>query len=342
MPHPDLNGAIDAELLDRYLASECTAEEVGAVQRWLSADSSRERLLQTLTRLPARPGAPPPLAGGNPDRAWRGLVTRIDLHGSHTDGSSRVSRPRGPHSATRQVSALWYGTILGVACLAAALFMLGDRLRFGVGSQSSRNTAVTTYMSKPGERLGVTLHDGTRVTLAPASTMTVDGRTVTLLGQALFTVTHHDARPFIVRSGDVTTRVLGTVFGVQAYADDPVARVVVAEGRVAVGATVLSNGDIATVAASRVDVRHDAERVAAWTAFAQGTLVVDAQTLAEAAPQIGRWLGIHVRVEGAAASRQMSITLRDQSVREVFDLISMLTHTDYTQRGDTVSFRVRE
>lgn len=62
-----------------------------------------------------------------------------------------------------------------------------------------------------------TLPDGTRVTLAPHSSLTYsegDCRNVEMQGKIYFQVRHDEAHPFDVRGGDAHVRVLGTQFEV--------------------------------------------------------------------------------------------------------------------------------
>jgi transmembrane sensor len=61
-------------------------------------------------------------------------------------------------------------------------------------------------------------------------------REVTLLGEAFFEVAPLPGQPFIVYSGRLHTRVLGTSFNVKAYQDDPHIQVTVFSGKVNVNA----------------------------------------------------------------------------------------------------------
>lgn len=85
-----------------------------------------------------------------------------------------------------------------------------------------------------------TLPDGTRVTLAPHSSLTYsegDCRNVEMQGKIYFQVRHDEAHPFDVRGGDAHVRVLGTQFEVDDRASSasqsaPSASVFVTGGRV--------------------------------------------------------------------------------------------------------------
>jgi len=98
-------------------------------------------------------------------------------------------------------------------------------------------TRPPTYQTDVGEQRVITLEDQSIVRLNSRSKLQVrllpSLREVRLLeGQALFEVAHDSARPFIVRSGDVAVRAVGTQFDVNRRESGTVVTVV--EGRVKV------------------------------------------------------------------------------------------------------------
>lgn len=86
----------------------------------------------------------------------------------------------------------------------------------------------------------IDLPDRSTITLYPNSRVSYEERfagnkrEVFLSGKAQFTVTKNAARPFYVYANGLTTKVLGTQFTVQAYADATDVKVVVRSGKVAV------------------------------------------------------------------------------------------------------------
>ncbi|MBC8151761.1 MAG: FecR domain-containing protein, partial [Bacteroidetes bacterium] len=86
----------------------------------------------------------------------------------------------------------------------------------------------------------ITLPDGSRMTLLPTSqasyppAFSQTKREVHLRGEAIFAVVHDSRRPFLVLSGPLITRVLGTRFRVRALPGDSRITVSVQSGRVSV------------------------------------------------------------------------------------------------------------
>lgn len=96
-----------------------------------------------------------------------------------------------------------------------------------------------TYATDIGEQRTVTLEDGSIVKLNSSSRFTVrmspERRQIDLVsGQALFEVAHETARPFIVKSGEVAVRAVGTQFDVNQRRSGTIVTVI--EGRVKVDA----------------------------------------------------------------------------------------------------------
>ncbi|WP_044002466.1 FecR family protein [Hymenobacter swuensis] len=94
------------------------------------------------------------------------------------------------------------------------------------------------YTTGIGEQRQLVLPDHSRVWLRPNSSLTWQAagqdREVRLRGEAFFAVTKDPAHPFVVRTGAVAVRVLGTSFLVKAYPQLPTTTVLVRTGRVQV------------------------------------------------------------------------------------------------------------
>lgn len=96
-----------------------------------------------------------------------------------------------------------------------------------------------THTTGRGQQAVITLQDGSIVKLNNSSAIsfperfTNGKREITLQGEAFFEVKRDPEKPFIVRTGDLTTAVLGTSFNICAYQRKPI-EVTVKTGRVVV------------------------------------------------------------------------------------------------------------
>jgi len=208
------------------------------------------------------------------------------------------------------------------------------------------------YRTAAGERATISLEDGSRVVLGPSTTarVTADrsrGIMVSLNGQALFTVAHDPKLPFTVQAGPVVTRVLGTTFSVRRYDSDARARILVADGRVAVqsatrGATptILGAHMLGLVdSAGRVGVSADVpvERMNGWTS---GQLVFDAVPVREALADLGRAYDVEFRVSDstlAKAALTWSVATNTVSLATALDELGEVLVAHFTRNGRVIT-----
>lgn len=172
----------------------------------------------------------------------------------------------------------------------------------------------TVYRTAPGERLAVTLQDGTLLTLNTDSRAVVryrDGtRGVNLLhGQALFEVAKDPAHPFVVIAGGRKVTALGTAFDVR-VSEDRFA-VTLIEGRISVEPeaaggnarpaavpvrTELSPGEqliVAAAATAPVIQKADAHRTISWR---DGQVIFQNDVLSDAVAEINRYGGRRIEL----------------------------------------------
>ena len=103
----------------------------------------------------------------------------------------------------------------------------------------AKELVLIKHKAKYGERKTVFLSDSTKVILNSGATIQYysnynsENRNVALQGEAFFDVKRNEKRPFIVSSGEITTKVLGTAFNILQLED--VVTITVVSGKVKVG-----------------------------------------------------------------------------------------------------------
>jgi ferric-dicitrate binding protein FerR (iron transport regulator) len=220
--------------------------------------------------------------------------------------------------------------MLGVAAVAVLVFAVGKWAHV-TPQRSDVARPYTTYSTVSGQVAHLTLIDGSRVTLAPNTTMGVSGdfeqgRDITLHGEAFFEVTSAATRPFVVHTGNVVTRVLGTKFDVRRYATDTATRVVVVTGKVAAGSPRQSSVTLVagamghlTDSTSVVTPVKDMTTVTGWTA---GRLRFREMPAAEVLAQLSRWYGVEFQLADSTIGRESVTT--DIDFKETADVIRAL------------------
>jgi transmembrane sensor len=324
-------GDIDWDLLFRYRGNECTPEERERFERWLAADPKHRAILEAAVVaagrvLETRVVRPFPARAGTPRSLPWGTVPR---------------RQRAPRH-------VWAIAIAASVVVAA----LGGGLIWRALESSPPEAAVRVATTGRGERATLRLHDGTRVVLGAASTLRYPAdfagqaaREVVLTGEAYFDVVHDARHPFRVRAGDAVAEDLGTAFSVRAYAEDSAVRVVVAHGKVALGAAtsgavrgaVLTPGQLGRLAKGDASTAVENVDVAAYLGWTDGRLAFEETPLPEALAQLARWYDADFRLaDPSLAAHRITATFGEESLGEVLAVLGPATGLRFERRGRTI------
>jgi transmembrane sensor len=203
------------ELFIRYLNNQCTPEEVQQLLRYFNEPANEAGLRQLVEEALLAPveEQPQPVL----DEVYENITRQIQGERVRT-----ISRRR----------------FIQVAA-AAAVLIVGFSW-FLMRVQNAATPVMRQLATAKGQRLQHRLSDGTIIWLGPGSQLQYPAsfngaqREVTLRGEAFFEVAHDAAHPFIVHTGDLHTRVLGTSFNIQAYDDQPAVAVTLVTGKVLV------------------------------------------------------------------------------------------------------------
>lgn len=115
---------------------------------------------------------------------------------------------------------------------------------------AEERVSYNTIVVPRGGVYALVLADGSKVFLNSESELTYPvrfaggERRVLLKGEAFFEVSHCAEKPFVVESGELHTKVLGTVFNVKAYEDEPEMQTTLLEGCVEVSVKNTANREI--------------------------------------------------------------------------------------------------
>ncbi len=314
---------MDSEQLARYLAGEASAAEQAAIEAWAASDYANQT---ELTQLRAMFGTKPTTATWNIDIAWTTVARQLD-------------RPRA------EIEVIPIRRPFAVRWLAAAAVLLAAG--GGAWFYSQSGPAEVAFRTAVGQQQTIDLSDGSRVILAPASTLTVHAgfgrktRSLSLTGQAWFEVGHDASRPFRVQVGAVSIEDLGTEFEVEAHSSE--IRIAVAKGSVAIHATSstpvqVNAGDVATVVAGgQGTVAHQApvERLTSWR---QGTLAFEDRTLGEVAEELRHWYDVSFVLNGNAGTRRLNATIPTNRLDDALETIGTALDLRHNRNGKTVTF----
>jgi len=184
-------------------------------------------------------------------------------------------------------------------------------LAYAGSGVTSSHVLYNTLTTPRGGQYQLALPDGTKVRLNAASSITYptaftgEERMVTLTGEAYFEVVHDKKKPFRVKAGHQMIEDIGTVFNVNAYADEPAEVTTLLEGAVKVGGQLLKPGQQASVAGSGgvIVSRGDPVQAVAWK---NGFFDFSNASLQMVMRQLARWYNVEVYYEGNIRERQFN------------------------------------
>lgn len=206
-----------------------------------------------------------------------------------------------------------------------------------------------------GQKLTVFLSDGSKVKLNAESKIRYrkpldeDSRVVYLEGEAFFEVVPDKSRPFIVRSANLETKVLGTSFNVKAYPGEHQINVAVKTGLVSVINTeqklaniqnksiVLSPTEMASFSMENNDMsvtKYDPKEVLSWS---EGVLYFNDATMEQFVGELERWYGIDIVVERKTKIKKGIVgEFKDQSLEEILLGTHEASQFEYEFKNDKV------
>lgn len=274
---PDAHEA--AALWHERLAAGASQSVRAAFMRWRAGESAHG---DAFAQIEAAYGAAKSLAGAPDILALR-----------HETLARIVMSPRQERWRTALVAGIAV-VMVGSASLAA--------WRSGSGSPSVEAEVVEPgiYRTAVGERMTLTLIDGSTATLNTASRLRVhytaaERRLILEAGQAFFKVAKNQSRPFVVVAGDHQVIAHGTEFDVRlgtrslevALLEGEISVASSADGRMAV-ATRLRPNQILLASGATTSVRT-VEDVARHTSWRDGLILFEDERLADAVAEINRY-----------------------------------------------------
>lgn len=202
-----------------------------------------------------------------------------------------------------------------------------------------------------GGSYSLTLSDDTKVILNAGSTLRfpVDFsdsvRKVYLDGEAHFDVSHNGS-PFIVSCNDMDVSVLGTVFNISSYSDEPEIKATLVEGKIKVDwnnsngyeSKILDPNDQAVLNKREQSIEINEVNTSLYTSWIQGKFEFKKDNLEAVMKRLARWYDFEYEFQNAAA-KDYHFTARinnDQSISSILEMLEMTTDVKFEINGQTI------
>lgn len=293
--------------------------------------------------------------------AWSNIEKALDeMNSDEIEG--RII-PLDSHSSIKRYPVyLWpnsrHNQLYRMVAILAVAFMLAFSLQYvskpKVTLLSEIPVEYQEHIVPPGVKSNLTLRDGSKVVLNSGSSLRYvknfesHQREVELTGEAFFEVIKDPNRPFIVRTGQVSTQVLGTSFNVKAF-ENEVLEVSLLTGLVEVSVDMEVPQSISLVPGEAIRFKSesqkiqkggfDKDRVLAWT---QKTIVFEQTQMAEIKRVLENWYGVEIQfLNRPARDLEISARFNDQSLKEVLEGLSYSARFDYEIENEKVNINFK-
>lgn len=362
------NPHIDPHLLVRYLSGHCSEEEAREVHEWLEEDPENEEYLLFIFRILNSPMEES--AEWNTAASWnrfkedhlrqesaRPAVAGPRLQPGRTFGRKPASR-KSLDSSTRLVLSLMVILMIGIGWFAANFWQhqAGTDPVNEISQESGQFDEITTA---PGERMRVSLPDGSSVHLNAASRVRIPwdfsgsgSRVIYLQGEAYFDVEHLEGSDFIVHTDRSETTVLGTTFRVQEYPGEEGSEVAVSSGVVSFRDRNASETSAAIVTANESAELHQSGLVTVSAiqepsvqfGWMEGELHFHNTGLDDAMKRLERWYDVEIQPDLSDPELfELPVTGQfheGQTIQEVLEQIALSLEVHFIRQDDGARFTI--
>jgi ferric-dicitrate binding protein FerR (iron transport regulator) len=353
------------DLLAKVKSGEATPEEQLELNQHLSAFPAELDLVKKIDacwELPT-PAASAP-STDEITAAWNSIRSKI---------SGQRPPVELPGSVKKVRRIVRYAAAIAAVVITTVGIALWNVLQVTAPPASPQKNIVST---KNGSKSKIELPDGTQVWLNVGSRINYDenygkqNRELTLTGEAYFDVVRDVNKPFILHTGKMDVKVLGTVFNVKAYPGDATTEAALIKGSIEVTfpgrpqeKLILKPTDKISIANKEKNTAEDTVRLTkanskenpaimvssiqyepdssaiVETSWVNNKLIFRSKTFEELARDIERWFNVTVQVQDTSIlSKKFTGTFSNESITDALDALSFSYpfHYKFNRSNNTV------
>lgn len=341
---------MNGQLLRKYYNGECTPGEELEVLNWFKSKSLNPDQEHNLYQIWQDSRMESKETDISPDsiRVFDQIIHSIDAKEVDLAEGESV---KGENVFLKK-SGRWKWLASAVA--AAAMILIVTKFFLVNNPDQIESPKVITVVSPYQQRKVVKLRDGSVIHLNSGSSIvytqpfTGDNREITLAGEAFFDVAHDSLHPFIVKTGHIATRALGTSFNIKYRLNTKDISVALATGSVRIdqiqgknsGIAKLIPGQELTYNVLNEDFQvknYDSLDVFGWQ---KGILNFKRADLREVIEKLENWYGVVIELKGNIPGNKnqwkYSGSYENQSLDNVLTGISFVKKFSYEIEGNKV------
>lgn len=327
----------DKDIIKKYIAGNCTGQEIARVRSIMARPDYNGLVDEVLS------------AQGNPVQANLDGEDEPQMRAWTEKISGRIAQDadRSNQRSLRKPFFFRYAAIWIVLAMSAGMWGV---TQFRKSKQQPQAIAYMVKFNPSGKRTKLILPDSSVIVLGSESRLHYPERfagttrEVSLEGEAFFEITKNPEKPFIIHTGEIQTKVLGTSFKITAFKDRPLS-VSVATGKVRVdrfsgqqveSLAVLIPGQ--QVLYSQGKASTTGIEIDELTEWKEGHLVHIGRPLKEIAEELERWYAVKITVANAKLAKMpMDINITANiPIDRVMNVLSVSGGFKYTITGNNI------
>ncbi|WP_214225829.1 FecR domain-containing protein [Pedobacter sp. B4-66] len=329
----------DKILIRKFIAGSCTSQEQERMKIFMEQPGSQELFDQVM------------------DEDWRAFKKEAPATDEYILSFQQRLNKRhdenntNPFPIIRRNNFYRYAAVWTVLIFGFASYGLWQVKKETVRPQT---VSILSSHNPNGQRSTITLSDSSVVTLGAGSSIsyperfTDSTREVSLQGEAFFEITKNPEKPFIVQTGDVQTKVLGTSFKIEAFKGQKIA-VAVATGKVQVDRKMAGSGKLESLAVLlpgdaigfnpvtglKTNVNIPVVELTGWK---KGKLTFTGTPLGEMLKVLERWYNVKIELRNKQIGRYMMNVQLDgtKPLTQSLEILKATTKAGYIIKDKTV------
>lgn len=232
---------------------------------------------------------------------------------------------------------------LRISVAAAVIVLLGTAYTFFASRSTPTPVSWTMVTGTPMLIKKVQLPDGSSITLFPGTSIRYNNeynqheRTILLQGRAFFDVAAAAGKPFLVKTGNYTTQVLGTRFEIQEESNLQQLSLILQSGKVQLLAAGKPLGDLHPgeqlllhTGNGQFNIRPVAAATA--TAWISGELSYEQTDFAVACRELEAWYGIQITIHRPELlHKHITASFHRMSLKNALDILSQTARFTWQQ-----------
>lgn len=329
------------EILIKFLKNQCTTEEIDEVIRWTNTEAFNENS-KNWGFDDWKSYQPDEIEVDN--EKFSSLLDKI--HHKINIESSRQKLSANKNFTLSEV-ATWITRVAAILLLPVIAFLLFTISEKNMESAKYASQSIDSLeiVAPVGSRTVVHLSDGSEVHLNYGSKLKYpqifsgNKREVMLLGEGYFNVAHNPEKPFIVNSGILKIKALGTSFNVNAYPGQDYIETTLVNGKVVIekneiNVTTKTIGTMVPGQHVNYNLKTGAVnstkgKVEKYIAWKEGKMIFEDDSIAYVAERLSRMFNVDIEVSDDIKDYLYTVTFVDEPLNQILDLMTIATPVKY-------------